>query len=221
MAGVVFHVLNRGNCRMDLFTKPGDFQAFVKLLEEGRRRLAMPILGYCLMHNHWHLVLQPSRVEDLGRFMQWVCSTHVRRWREHRGSVGQGHLYQGRFKSFPVQDDHHLLTLLRYVEANPLRAGMIKRAEQWPWSSLGNGQAQDGTAVQLSDWPVDRPHNWVQSVNRPLDAPQLDDLRRCVQRGRPFGADRWVRRTVKTMHLESTMRDPWRPRKTPQPKSTK
>ena len=116
--GGIYHVLNRGNCRMDIFSKPGDFQSFLKLLEEGRRHHGMRILGYCLMDNHWHLVLWPRHGRDLSRFMAWVSTTHVRRWREHRRSAGEGHLYQGRFKSFLIQDDRHFLTVLRYVEAD-------------------------------------------------------------------------------------------------------
>src|SRR5882757_9939423 len=102
----IVHVLNRGNCRMNLFDKTGDFAAFLALLEEARRRFpSVRILAYCLMHNHWHLLLWLTRGADLSRFIAWLSSTHVRRWRAHRGNVGQGHLYQGRFKSFIVQSD--------------------------------------------------------------------------------------------------------------------
>src|SRR5947208_2489185 len=121
---LVYHVLNRGNCRMRIFTKPSDFDAFLKLLEEGRRRFMMRILGYCLMDNHWHLVLWPRRGADLSRFVAWISTTHVRRWRAHRGNTGEGHLYQGRYKSFITQDGRHLLTLLCYVEGNARRAGI-------------------------------------------------------------------------------------------------
>jgi putative transposase len=213
--GQVYHVLNRGNCRMDLFRKDGDFAAFVALLEEARRRFAsVRILGYCLMHNHWHLVLWPARGPDLSRFMGWLCTTHVRRWREHRGNVGEGHLYQGRFKSFIVQpDDRHLLQVLRYVEGNPLRAGMVKRAQDWPWSSLSNAPGASGARVQLAECPVDRPRDWTAQVNDLPAKPQLETLRTSVKRGRPFGADPWTRRLVRRLGLESTIRDPWRPRK--------
>lgn len=210
--GVVYHVLNRGNCRMDIFGDDGDFAAFVKLLEEGRRRVGgMRLLGYCLMHNHWHLVLWPRRAADLSAFMQWVGTTHVRRWREHRQNVGQGHLYQGRFKDFPVQSDAHLLTVLRYVEANPLRAGIVPRAEAWPWSSLGAGVGADGVAVTLAEWPVPRPPDWAQVVNAALGKPEIDRLQLCVRRGQPFGQPGWVQRTARRLGLQSTLRDPWRP----------
>src|ERR1044072_5812870 len=109
----IYHVLNRGNGRMRIFHKRGDFAAFLELLEEGRRRMGMRILGYCLMDNHWHLVLWPRKGRELAQFVGWVSSTHVRRWREHRGSVGEGHLYQGRYKSFIVQEDGHFDAVCR------------------------------------------------------------------------------------------------------------
>src|SRR2546427_114992 len=118
VGGIVYHVLNRGNCRMKIFHSEGDFFAFVKLLVEAARRMGVRVLAFCLMPNHWHLILWPRQDGDLSRFMAWLSTTHVRRWREHRRTVGEGHLYQGRFKSFPAQQDEHLLILLRYCEAN-------------------------------------------------------------------------------------------------------
>ena len=211
--GHVYHVLNRGNCRMDIFHKAGDFAAFVKLLEEARQRTAMRILAYCLMDNHWHLVLWPRRGKDLSRFMGWVGTTHVRRWREHRDSNGEGHLYQGRFKDFPIQSDHHLLTVIRYVEANPLRANLVQRAEDWPWSSLGGAPGFGGITLELAPWPVEKPRNWKQLVNRSLPKAELDRLDVSVTRGRPFGDEKWTAATVGKLGLENTVRDPWRPRK--------
>src|SRR5260221_3441967 len=136
-AGIVQHVLNRGNGRMRLFRKPADYDAFANLLADAAERVpAMRLLGYCLMPNHWHLILWPRAAGDLSAYVGWLSNTPVPRRRQHWHTVGQGHVYQGRFKSFPVQDDAHLLTLLRYVESNPLRAKLVTRAEQWRWSSL-------------------------------------------------------------------------------------
>jgi putative transposase len=198
---------------MRIFGKPMDYAAFVKILEQGRQRIGMRVLGYCLMGNHWHLVLWPRRAEDLSRFMQWITSTHVRRWREHRRKVGEGHLYQGRFKSFPVQDDHHLLTVLRYVEANPLRARMVEQAQDWPWTSMARARGADGILLELEAWPVDRPSDWAEIVNRRLATPELLRLRLSVNRGQPYGQAAWIERIAQSLGLQSTLRDPWRPKK--------
>jgi putative transposase len=134
-AGKIYHVLNRGNGRMRLFHKEADYAAFIKVLGQGLERYPVDLLSYCLMPNHWHLVLRPRRGESLGRLIAWVGVTHVRRHHSHYHSTGGGHLYQGRFKSFPVQDDGHFLTLCRYVESNAQRAKLVERAIDWPWAA--------------------------------------------------------------------------------------
>ena len=121
---MVYHVLNRGNGRRKLFHKDADYEAFLELLAEALARLPMRMLGFCLMPNHWHLVLWPREDGDLSRFMRWLSNTHVRRYHQHYHSYGQGHVYQGRFKSFPVKDDGHLLTVLRYAETIFARSGL-------------------------------------------------------------------------------------------------
>jgi putative transposase len=211
-------VLNRGNGRMTLFHKDHDFDAFLKVLGEGLKRYPVDLLCYCLMSNHWHLVLRPRGASALADFMRWVGVTHVRRHHEHYHSRGGGHLYQGRFKSFPIQDDRHFLTVCRYVEANPLRAGMVDRAEAWAFSSLrrrtlpAQALAAEASLV-LADWPVDRPRYWLAKVNEKLSDRKLDQLRLSVNRGRPFGEEEWVAKTASTLHLKNTLRSAGRPRK--------
>ena len=133
--GIVFHVLNRGNARAQIFANDYDFAAFERVMADTLAQVPVQLLAYCLMPNHWHLVLRPRRDGELGRFMQRLTTTHVRRWRLARGTVGEGHLYQGTYKSFPVQNDDHLLTVARYIERTPVRTGLVARAEQWRWSS--------------------------------------------------------------------------------------
>src|SRR4051812_14079060 len=141
VGGMTYHALNRGNRRDAVFHKPGDYDAFVSALAEARRRLPLDILGDCLMPNHFHLVVRPAGDGDLGRWMRWLLTTHAQRYHRHYGT--SGHVWQGRFKAFPVQDDDHLATVLRYVERNPLRAGLVARAEDWAWSSLVGWLAGD------------------------------------------------------------------------------
>jgi putative transposase len=206
---MVYHVLNRGNNRQAIFRKSGDFAAFIKLLIEGKRHAHVDLLSYCLMSNHWHLVLIPNGDKDLAAYLSWVTNTHVKRYRAHHPNTS-GHLYQGRYKSFVVEEDLHLLTLMRYVEANALRANLVADAQAWPWSSLGCDR--DSGNSLLSPWPIDRPSNWVALVNRPLRDPDLEAIRTSIARGRPFGSENWMRRMCKRLGLEFTMRPRGRPR---------
>jgi putative transposase len=202
--GVVYHVLNRGNNRERIFHKDGDFAAFIKLLIEGRDRAAIELFAFCLMSNHWHLVLRPRGDGDLAKYLSWVTNTHVKRYRAHRPSTS-GHLYQGRYKSFPIKADEHLLAVLRYVEANPLRAKTVERAELWDWSSIGRC-AKEEAAGLCSPWPVDRPSKWKATVNQPQSESAVAMLRTCVKRDRPYGPASWVEATAKRMGLLHTLR---------------
>jgi putative transposase len=215
--GGYYHVLNRGNGRMRIFHKDADYLAFCKILAEDLQRYPVELLAWCLMPNHWHLVLRPREPEALARFMGWLGVTHVRRHHEHYHSRGGGHLYQGRFKSFPIQDDAHFRTVCRYVEANPKRAKMVRRAELWPWSSLA-APPEDVAAEAwpaLADWPVKRPVDWVRWVNEPLSKAEIAELHTSVNRGRPYGDPDWVAKTAKALNLGNTLRERGRPRKEP------
>ena len=214
--GMIFHVLNRANNRDPMFQSPEDFQAFLRVVSDTLKFKPMRILGFCLMSNHWHLVLWPEKNGDLGNFMQQMTTTHVRRWRLHRQSVGEGHLYQGTYKSFPVQDDEHFFTVCRYVERNALRANLVTRAEEWPWSSLYQRRQRRSLEdyPPLTPWPLERPRIWVAYVNGVETDAELESLRASVQRGRPFGSESWQKRTAHKLGLESTFRSRGRPKKT-------
>jgi len=217
--GFVFHVLNRANARAEIFRGPPDYASFERALVEVYQHLPMRILAYCIMPNHWHLVLWPRGDGDLGRFLQRLTTTHVRRWHLAHGSVGWGHLYQGTYKSFPIQRDAHFLTVCRYVERNPLRGRLVRRAENWRWCSLwarGHPQARQ-EKPPLSPWPVELPGDWLELVNQSLTAAELEAVRLSVNRGRPFGGERWQRGAARRLGLESTFRPRGRPRKAERP----
>ena len=215
---MVFHILNRGVARMQLFEKVGDYQAFERVLHDTMQVVPMRICAYSAMPSHWHLLLWPEHDGDLAAFMQRLTITHVRRWQEHRRYVGLGHVYQGRYKSFPVEEDDHFLAVARYVERNALRANLVSRAENWQWSSLWRRcQGDPALRAILSDWPVEIPRDWASWVQQPQTEAELQAVRRSVTRGRPFGDDSWARRIAKKFGLESTFRDQGRPRKKPQP----
>lgn len=204
--GLIYHVLNRASGRVRLFADDEDYQALIRVLDEALERHGTRLLAYCIMPNHWHLLLWPQADGELSALLRWLTTTHVRRWHQHRQSWGQGHVYQGRFKSFPVQEDNHLLTVGRYVERNPRRAGLVARAEQWRWSSLGQPLAGASGSVPLAAWPVHRPVNWVDWVNTAQTEAELSALRRSVLRGQPFGEAGWQQSVAARLGLAFTFR---------------
>lgn len=214
IGGLVYHVLNRANARMQLFAQDEDYRAFERVLMEAGERVEMRLLAYCVMPNHWHLVVWPHADGELSAFLRWLTMTHTQRWHASHHTVGSGHLYQGRFKSFPVQTDEHFLTVCRYVERNALRAQLVPRAEDWRWSSLWRRMhGGENAQVLLSEWPVPCPWHWLEWVNEPQTQAEVDALRRCVRRGQPFGSETWVRSAAKRLGLESTLQPRGRPKK--------
>ena len=209
-AGGLYHALNRGNARTRIFRKAADYEAFERILAEGLERCDVRLFCYQLMPNHWHLVLRPNRDGEMSRFLRWVTATHTMRYHAHYHTSGAGHVYQGRFKSFPVQDDEHFLTVCRYVERNALRAELVQRAEAWRWGSLWRWQTEPTPAL-LSTWPIPRLPNWVQRVNEPLTQKELDAVRQSTRRGSPFGEAPWIESMAKQLGLESTLRPRGRP----------
>jgi REP-associated tyrosine transposase len=161
--GLVYHIVNRANRRARIFRKPADYKAFLVVVTQALGRFPIRLLAFCVMPNHWHLVIWPEAGTAIPAFMHWITSTHVRRYQKHYDLTGSGHLYQARYRSSAVAGDTQLLNVLCYVEANPLTAGLCDRAEAWRWSSASTG-GRDG-APPLAEWPIGRPPNWLQIVN--------------------------------------------------------
>jgi putative transposase len=230
--------MNRASIGLELFTKDGDYLAFEKAMAEGLQRWpGVRVVTYCLMPNHFHMVLWPKADNEVSAYLRWVTMTFSHRWHAHRKSIGRGRVFQGRFKSFPVQRDGKVLAVCRYVERNPLRAGLVRRAQDWPWSSLAcrlealSGDPRRATAL-LSPWPIHRgtrgepaktDHDaqrneeaeWLRRVNEPETAEELSALRNSAYRGTPLGSDRWVKSTARNLGLESSLRNRGRPRSAP------
>jgi putative transposase len=212
--GLIYHILDRDNARLTIFEKDGDFEAFEGVLEQAIARYGTDVLAWCLMPNHWHLVVILHEDGELSRFVGWLTLTHTQRWHAHYCSTGNGHLYQGRFKSFSVQDKGYLLTVCRYIERDALRANLVANAQEWRWSSLWRWH--QGNAEQkrmLATRPIRRSPNWLEFVNAPQSENELQALRRSVVRGCPLGDEDWSNRMVKSLELESTLRPRGRPKK--------
>ncbi|HEX2475991.1 MAG TPA: transposase [Lacipirellulaceae bacterium] len=190
--GYVVHVLNRATARRKIFADDDDFAAFERVLQAAGKRVPIRLLAYCIMPNHWHLVLWPKTDDDLSLYMQWLTVTHTQRWHLAHSSSGTGPLYQGRFKAFPVEEDDHFYQLCRYVERNALRASLVTRAEMWRWSSLWQ-VTQEHCDVELHAWPLPRPSDWLDYVNGVETEAELIAIRDCAQFGRPYGSAQWKR----------------------------
>lgn len=212
IGNIVYHVINRANGRMTIFKKAKDYQAFENILKEAKKKYPMRILAYCLMPNHWHLILYPVNDGQLAPFMRWVTLTHTQRWHSHYKNVGYGHLYQGRYKSLPVQKDEHFLQLVRYVERNAKRATLAKQAEDWQWSSLYIREfGTDEQQKMLNPWPLKADQDYVKWVNAPQPKEEIETIRFHIQRGRPYGESSWMQKTAEQLGLQSTFRNPGRP----------
>jgi len=214
--GLVYHVLNRAVGRIRLFRQDSDFAAFERIMIEAHRRVGLRLCAWCVMGNHWHFVAWPRQDGELSAFFRWLTHTHAMRWRVAHHSVGLGPLYQGRFKSFPIEADEAFLLVCRYVERNALSAGIVRRAEDWRYSSLWartHGSAE--LRRIMCDWPVERPRNWTAQVNAALTPREIERVRTSIARSRPLGGAAWVQRTVKRLGLEHTIRSEGRPRNAP------
>jgi len=210
----IYHVLNRANARVQIFDNDADYKQFENILIEAVERFDMRLLAYCMMPNHWHLVLYPKKDGDMSKFMGWLTNTHTRRWHTIKKTIGQGHLYQGRYKSFLCQKDRHLLALLRYVERNAKRAKIVRNAEDWRWSSVWireNGKSEQ--LKVLSEWPIAMSEDYLKYLNEVQTNEELDTIRKSIAKNIPFGKDSWIEKIVELYKLTQTQRKAGRPKK--------
>ena len=208
--GYVQHVLNRGDHRETLFHKPADFRAFLSIVSEATGRVPIRVLAYCIMRNHFHLLLWPYTGADLPNFMQLLMNLHIGRYLRHYPPASPGHLYQGRYTNSIVENGRSLIAVARYVEANALRAGIVGRAEDYEWSSA-HPRASDSNRPVLGNWPIPKPFDWLTLLNLRTPSQELARIQRAALRGAPYGSPGWTARVVETFNLEHTIRTPGRP----------
>lgn len=208
--GFVQHVLNRGDHRETLFFKPGDFRAFLLVVAEAARRIPMRVLAYCIMRNHFHLLLWPLEGKDLPEFMNVLMNLHIGRYLRHYPPASPGHIYQSRYTNSIVEPGGAVLRVAKYVERNALTAGLVKHAEDYPWSSASPRALDDGLPV-LAEWPTPKPANWVTLLNLRTPTQELTRIQLGIARGAPYGSPAWVEQTVRKFDLEHTIRRRGRP----------
>lgn len=182
--GVPQHIVNRGNLRATIFRQSEDFLGFLAALANAGDRTLVRLVAFCLMPNHWHLVLWPVSGAEISAYLQIVMNAHIRDLQARHGISGTGHVYQGRFKNSAILTERNFINVCRYVEANALTAGLVQRAEDWSWSSL----VADGPAENLNiltPWPFRRPANWIEEVNRPQSSAIRREIQRQLRRRSP------------------------------------
>jgi putative transposase len=211
MAGIVFHVMNRGARRGRLFETSADYERFITILREAVTRRPIRLLTFSVMPTHFHFLAQPETDAQLPRFMHWFTTKHAIRWRTATQTLGEGAVYQARYKAIPVQTEEYFLRVARYVERNALRARLVDKAEDWKWCSLWHREiAKDN--FPLAQWPVQRPNDWVALVNQPQTAGEVAAIKRAINRGCAFGNASWQEEIAKTLAIPGYFRSRGRPR---------
>jgi putative transposase len=165
--GVPQHIVNRGNRKTRIFWQPADYLGFIGAMAAAAEGTVVRLVAFCLLPNHWHLVLWPYKGAEISTYMQLLMNAHLRDLLPRNNLVGLGHVYQGRYRRHLIHNERHFLNVCRYVESNARRANLCERAEQWEWSSLSISGPAPGINL-LSDWPISRPADWLDQVNSPL-----------------------------------------------------
>jgi len=209
--GFVQHVLNRGDHRETVFFKAGDFRAFLAVIAEVAYLIPMRILAYCIMRNHFHLLLWPHEGLDLPVFMQMLMNRHIHRYLHHYPPSSPGHIYQGRYKNPIIHSGPDLLRVARYIEANALEARLVRRAEDYKWSSASPSANDPGRPI-LAEWPIPKPSRWLDLLNTPLPEDERKRIQHSLRRGTPYGPPEWVKTVAATHGLQHTVRPIGRPR---------
>ena len=211
---VAHHVTQRGNGRQYILASDAERAVYLDLLWRGLRKREIAVLGYCLMSNHVHMIAIPHRPEDLAETLQRVHGRYAGYW--NSAHAGSGHVWQGRFYSCPM-DTGHMWTALRYAELNPVRARMVDKAVDWPWSSAAThcGMADPGVGLEMTTWRKQWSETtWRKFLQEGESESELRVIRRCTQTGRPLGPDRFIHALEERTGRRLTPAPPGRPRKT-------
>lgn len=206
----MYHIINRANARLQLFFKEKDYKLLESIIKDGAEKFDTRVIAYCIMPNHFHLVVWTREDGELQKYMQWVTLTHTQRWHVQNKTTGHGHLYQGRYKSFIIEDDKHLFTVMRYVERNPLRAKLVKNLSNWKYSSFVN---REDKKTFVTKPPISLPGHYNTLVHTPLTANEIDSVRYSVNKGKPFGTEAWTDGIIDKYKLHTTVRGRGRPKK--------
>lgn len=164
VSATLYHVMNRSCHKVPLFSRVRDYQLFLNVLTEALDEFQVELLAFCVMPNHWHLALRVESTTELSRFMHWLTTTHAVRWRRRSATVGFGPVYKSRFLAVALETEVDVIRVCRYVERNPLRAGLVRQAQHWRWSSLAE-RMRGKRRIPLLTAPFLESAAWADYVN--------------------------------------------------------
>jgi len=185
---------------------------WLRAFAEAHDRFPVDVFAFCLMPNHFHMVVRPIEDGQLSEFMRLGTVTHSVRWHCQRKSLGTGSVYQGRFRAFPIQSNRYFINACRYVEANAIRGSLVTCAEDWPWGSA-SARCRNFHILPLAEWPIPQPANWIALVNDAGSRSEVDRIRKSVSKSTPLGEAAWSRAVASALGLPTGTRGPGRPRK--------
>lgn len=213
-AGVPHHITQRGNRREDIFYTDEDREIYLTWLQEYCLLHKVEILAYCLMSNHIHLVAVPKTETGLQAVLKPLHMRYAQRFNRQRG--WKGHVWQGRYFSSAL-DEHYLWAAIRYVERNPVRAKIVRKAEKYPWSSAAahNDMSEDTVLTTKPYWKKQMAAigNWSDWLAEGDQVDETGVLRRNIEKGLPCGSDRFIKKLEKQAGRLLQFRPPGRPRK--------
>lgn len=179
IAGSFYHCMNRANARLNINFGKEDFLLFLKTLKEAQEIFEIDILAFCIMTNHFHLVMYIKMDGEMGRFMKWITLTYTQRWHKRHQTVGYGHLFQGRYKSVSIKDRNQLEIVVRYVERNPLTAKLISDVLSWKYSSLYQRyrKVDEKYKIKLSYEYFERNKDYMRNLIEPLTSKEIEKMK--------------------------------------------
>ena len=208
--GAFYHILNRGNAKQKVFHDTQDYTFFLQSVVRAKDKHPVDIFAYCLMPNHFHFVVRADIATDISKLIHIFMTRFNQRYRRVYNSIG--HIWQGRYKDFMIQNEDHLMVVIRYIERNPVQAGLVVSASNWRWSSH-NERITGGKLIIHDNYIFPLNGKWTEYVNSSISEKEKQKMERSIIHQTPFGDEDWVKKTCEQYGLEHTRRLPGRPRK--------
>jgi len=208
--GAFYHIINRGNARQKIFHDSNDYRIFLQYAHSAKEKHPLDIFAYCLMPNHFHFVISAIQSSSLSKWMHLLLTRHARLHQKKYRSIG--HIWQDRFKNFAIQNETHLLVIIRYVEGNPVRAGLVESSLDWIWSSHAERITNKRKLIYRDDM-VSLPPDWTEFVDTPLTYKETLKIQNSIKRQIPYGDDEWTQRLCQERGISVFPGKPGRKRK--------